>query len=327
MFRSIITKYLLLFFVLNGAVRTQAQHYIFIETENQQKFHIKLDGKTLASSELGFLILSRLSKDTLDFSAMFTNDTIEQHSFSLVMAHADNGYLLKKSAEGYWFLSDRLTMSTILEKQAVIKGGIKVNVDSSKNKFGVMLAQVTNDPGLLANERSKQDGSSVKKSVNDRRLPMQKISEKNKEVHATDPIVLPLSNEVQKTTDGASASLKFNDTVQTKAKLTVTAVPTSVGCSYGLADGKDILTIKKKLLGLDNIEEQIGLVQKLLKSKCITTAQAKDIGVYFIGEASKLKLYTRLHPYVADPASFPELESQFREESNIRMLRKFYTGN
>lgn len=334
--------FLFLFSILTGH-HVYAQHYVFIESERQQKFHLKWEGKTAVSTDLGFLILSGLKADTLAFSIVFPQTDEPESFFQLRLDGRDQGFYLRRNEGKFWVLFNRSSMELIPERAAQHMVRAEAKIDSAV-LFGDMLAQVTNDPGLLKKETTAgQDAKALVKAQGSSKPPVQKLSSVKQGADLDNPLFLPVDLNVRAvSTEQKDLPAAVPNGLQREAPAEgdqPKAVPvkpngqevavitkTRIACSRPTADAKEVQGLVKKLLGIADADGQIALAEKHFKTRCFNTAQAMEIGNYFTDEPSRLRLYMRLYPLVSDPAFFGAVEAQFKEEQHIRTLRALYLG-
>ncbi len=309
-----LTKSLVVVFLAHWVFAAAAQQYVYIEAEGQQRFVVKREGRAFGSNELGFLILSRLASDSFSFSVVLPQEQGKEVFFSVAINQRDQGFLLRKHEKGYWALFNRNTLEMIPEREAMRQTPSDPTINRPQSSFAAMLAEATNDPGLIGMGRNAEEKTAaVATDKASRSLAMQNATERKKPIVLDDPIVQPKAADTPKPAVSPAPQVPV-------------PVATGLRCEGPSLEAKELQTIKKKLLGYVDADQQITAVEKLIKTKCLTTMQAMEIGMYFTDEPSRLKLYSMLYQRISDPAAFGEVESQFRDADNINALRRIYSA-
>ncbi len=128
---------------------SQLNHYIYLQTDNQQPFYIKYNNRIYSSSASGYLILSKLKEGAVELSVGFPKSNQPEQKFQCMLDNADKGYLIKNFAEKGWGLYD-------LQSSAIVYAGagteIKTNnpavitsQPAADDPFANMLSKVTQD--------------------------------------------------------------------------------------------------------------------------------------------------------------------------------------
>ena len=114
--KGVFLKLYLSFFLLlllSFAVQAQSFRFIYIQTENQKPFYIKIDGQTIPSSPSGYIIIPRLTQGTYNSYIGFPKTELTELAVSFIVNDADVGYLLKNDTNQGWYMVDFPTMNPI----------------------------------------------------------------------------------------------------------------------------------------------------------------------------------------------------------------------
>lgn len=130
---------------------SQHNHFLYIQSDNQQLFYVKRSGEVLSSSSTGFIILSKLQPGMHQFTIGFPRDQFPEYEFQVELRGRDRGFTLRNLQEKGWVLTDMQSQETITGRRIG-----KVTQDSepvsygnmSDDLFAVTLASVVNDPGI-----------------------------------------------------------------------------------------------------------------------------------------------------------------------------------
>jgi hypothetical protein len=148
--KGIPVKFLLLSFFLlmfSSAVHAQNFLFIYIQTENQKPFYIKMGGQSIPSSSSGHIIIPRLTQGSYKIAIGFTQS--DQPGFTVIinLNETDVGYILKPDIDKTWYMVDLLNQKPLkTERQLpVVKNEIAfVNGD----EFAKILSEVVNDSSI-----------------------------------------------------------------------------------------------------------------------------------------------------------------------------------
>jgi hypothetical protein len=95
--------FIFLFLALFG-IQAQDLRFIYIQTENQTPFYVKLDDQILSSSSSGYIILPKLTRDSYQILIGFPQKSISDFTVTLNLNGADAGYLLKTDIDESWYV-------------------------------------------------------------------------------------------------------------------------------------------------------------------------------------------------------------------------------
>jgi hypothetical protein len=138
----------------------QQNHFIYIQADDKQTFSVNLNNKTFTSSDIGYVIIPKLTDGKYQLNISFPNNKFPDQQFNCVV-NKDEGYALKNFGDKGWglfnFQSLEVTMAG--DNAAVTPPQIdttKTEGDTTKtqndtvtsNAFGEMLSQVVNDTSL-----------------------------------------------------------------------------------------------------------------------------------------------------------------------------------
>ena len=90
---------------------SQKVYFVYLQSEQEQLFFVKMNEKVYSSTVSGYLILSKLYDSTYFFNVGFPENKWPEQKFSVVVNKKDHGYLLKNFGDKGWGLFDLQTMS------------------------------------------------------------------------------------------------------------------------------------------------------------------------------------------------------------------------
>ena len=197
--------YLLLFAIMMMGLQAYSQlnHFIYLQTDNQQPFYIKYNNRIYSSSAAGYLIISKLSDGPVNFTVGFPKSDLPELQFQSVIEKVDKGYLIKNFGEKGWALYD-LQNSTVTYTS--VATGSKTN-ETIVNKN----QQAADDP--FANMLSKITQDSTVKNVT-------VMKQEKPVVDNPKPIVSPVSNVQQEVKDSVKTAITQQPVSTTEAAAT-----------------------------------------------------------------------------------------------------------
>ena len=130
-----------------SAAFSQKQYFIYLQSEPEQAFLIKMNEKIHSSTSSGYLILSRLRDSSYNFSVGFPQNKWPEQKFIVDVKAKDQGYLLKNFGEKGWGLFDIQTMA-IQMGLAVTNSPSQKTEQKEVSEFTNILSKAANDPSL-----------------------------------------------------------------------------------------------------------------------------------------------------------------------------------
>lgn len=127
----------------------QKIYFIYIQSEQDQPFFVRLDNKVQSSSASGYIILSKLLDSTYTFTIGFPKDKWKEQKFTVKVDRKDHGFLLKNFGEKGWGLFDLQTMGVIMSLAAADKEPASMATEKQEvSEFTELLVKATGDPSL-----------------------------------------------------------------------------------------------------------------------------------------------------------------------------------
>ncbi|PZP47821.1 MAG: hypothetical protein DI598_10635 [Pseudopedobacter saltans] len=138
--------------------------------------------------------------------------------------------------------------------------------------------------------------------------------------------------EVSKTTDNKSSNLglfsgdeetKNNSKTSAKSKDESSDMESKSSSSKeifnstctNIVTDKDVEKIRKKMIAKSSDEDMIAVVRKYVDTKCIYTAQVKELGGLLISDNGRFALYRILYPNVYDGNQYATLKDQLLDKN------------
>lgn len=131
---------------------SQQHHYLFLQSEAQQAFYVRYDGRIMVSGTAGYIILSKLKESDVKFGLGFSAGNQTELNFELSTNRQDKGYLIKQFGEKGWGLFDLQTgdVQYAIAPEVKSNGSSASSADTivsapANDPFAEMLSQVTKD--------------------------------------------------------------------------------------------------------------------------------------------------------------------------------------
>lgn len=150
-FSIIWRKYFILCALLFLGFGTYAQqnHFIYLQTENNQLFYVKMNGKVISSSSAGYLILPDLPDGTLQLTVGFPKNEFPEEKFDVGINNKNEGYLLKNLNEKGWVLFNLQSLAIIERSSIASSVAAVVTTNKNDDAFSSLLANAVNDSSLF----------------------------------------------------------------------------------------------------------------------------------------------------------------------------------
>jgi len=150
---------------------SQKIYFVYLQTDLEQPFYVKLDKKIYSSSASGYLILAKLKDTTYSFTVGFPQGKSPEQNFSVKINQKDHGYLIKNFGDKGWGLFDLQTLTVQMANSGTSRLGNK-QVEESKNIsfFTDILSKAADDPTLRERsvqvvEKEKTAGTSIQETA------------------------------------------------------------------------------------------------------------------------------------------------------------------
>lgn len=161
--------FLLLTVLAFGAAEAQQARYIYIQSENNQPYYVRLNGTTFSSSASGYLLIPQLSSGDYTIQLGFPRTNAE-YGFHFQLGQEDRGFSLKLGVDNSWSLFDMVSFNSI-------KGSL-----------------VTSKPAEQATAESK----APEQKVPEQKAADPKVTEPKTVVETRQPVVTPAAATTEK---------------------------------------------------------------------------------------------------------------------------------
>lgn len=129
-----------------GLVSAQRRWFLYLQSEQEQPFFVKMNDKVYSASSSGYLILSQLSDSSYTFGVGFPQARWPEQRFTVNIRQGDKGYLLKYLPEKGWGLFDLQTAELVMPSQNTT-GGVKME-KVPVSSFTEVLSKASSDTTL-----------------------------------------------------------------------------------------------------------------------------------------------------------------------------------
>ncbi|HMU46677.1 MAG TPA: hypothetical protein PKC72_09935 [Chitinophagaceae bacterium] len=147
-------------------VSSQKVFFVYVQSENEDPFFIKMEGNIYSSSGSGYLILPKLRDTTYSIKLGFSQNKWPEQNFSININHKDHGFILKNLKDKGWGLFDLQSMEILMSSNKTsseVKNEVKSNKDDSE--FSDILAKATGDPSIKESNNRVEENKGQKKDA------------------------------------------------------------------------------------------------------------------------------------------------------------------
>ena len=144
---------LILVFCVSLSLSAQEKHFIYLQTESNQPFYVKMNNNILSSSSAGYIILPKLQKGTQTFFIGFPKSTRPEQKFEVNVEDANKGYLIKNFDENGYALFDLQSLALVKNTGSDVVVTKPAEAAKDNNAFSQLLANVVHDSTILQNNK------------------------------------------------------------------------------------------------------------------------------------------------------------------------------
>lgn len=137
----------LIMITISYTASSQRVYFVYLQTEQEQPFFVRMDEKVYSSTASGYLILSRLRDSVYQFTVGFPQGRYPEQKFAVTIKAKDHGFLLKNFGEKGWGLFDLQTMSVQMAIPSQREGVIRTE-KKEVTAFTEILARAADDSTL-----------------------------------------------------------------------------------------------------------------------------------------------------------------------------------
>lgn len=384
-FRFKKTLLLLFVFFFSKLIYAQQVSFVYLQTENQQPFYVRVGEKIFSSTSSGSVLLSNLIDSTYTIKIGLQGNKPNEKAYELKIHNKDFGLLLKINEGNIWSLVN-LQTNEILEP---ILGKETITIKSEKrivSAFTEMLALAADDSTLKESQVIALEEVLKEQAIVIEKSTIGIIPEKQQVEIVQRPNITFINNEKEEpyqkssvvlfaesnTTEGfgliffdeysngqidtvniliESSKINLLNNLEKKGikndeKLFVEIIPTpevkivsekkdSINVSkidnktkrdscIHFATMEDFMLLRKLMASELTDSSMLQVGQQIMKLKCYTVNQVKNLGALFLTDESKFNFYKNAFLYLVDPENFALLQMELKEGKYIDLLKTIY---
>ncbi len=134
----------------------QNGHYLFIQTENNQPFYLRLMGANLSSNATGYLLIPKLTNGEYELNIGFAQSEKEQ-KFIIKIEGKDLGFSLKHELDNNWSLFNLVDFTSLK--------GISVNAEPKEAKKQPEEVELPTEPIKQVSKEQELKANPIKEVV------------------------------------------------------------------------------------------------------------------------------------------------------------------
>lgn len=142
----------LLTVVIATGVQAQKEYFVYLQSEENKPFYVRMNEKTYSSSSSGYLILSKMRDSSHTFRVGWPSGGDDQVYFTVPVAGRDRGFLLKNFPGQGWGLFDLQNLELLKSHGAPAEKGTVRMEPKEVSAFTDVLSRAANDPSLRMQE-------------------------------------------------------------------------------------------------------------------------------------------------------------------------------
>lgn len=325
--RAIILYFTLVLMSL-GAV-AQQYRFIYLQTENQQTFYVKLNEVHYSSSPSGYLIIPKLTDGTYRLLIGFPRNEYPMQEVTCVINGKDEGYLLKNLGNESWGLFNLNTFelakadpgevkeSKVSEKDESFEGVLSdvVETDLKKPKSGKRKkGQKEAEPEVLQQSISTEITRVITKHKNGKEQYVYAVMndgvQDSVEVVWLDAESAKEKKVVLGEKPVSQPVVRFEEPVKQAETDAVKMVNSNCKKTAG---EKEFLKLRKNMAAKSSQSAMIEVAQKAFKKHCYTTEQINGLAVLLTSDDMRYKLLDAAYPFTEDSDNFSSLRSLLKD--------------
>ena len=150
---SSLSRYLAMTCIMLGVWFTgtaQQEYFIFLQSDQQQPFYVRVGEKIYSSSPVGHLVVSGLKDSTYSLHIGFPKNQHPEMEFVIPVSKKDQGFQLKDMGDQGWNLFNFLTLQLLKPKSSAPKSSAYApDIKKKTDNYSRLMAGVVNDTAVL----------------------------------------------------------------------------------------------------------------------------------------------------------------------------------
>jgi hypothetical protein len=291
---------LLFFLQAFSEVSAQRNTYIYIQTENNQLFYVKLNGKILNASEGGFIIIPKIQPGNYEVTLGFPKNVYPSSKFTINVSNSSLAYLFKNLGSNGWALVNRVTshVQYPIANTSEVVSIQKVPLVATNNNFDSVAAA---RPTKITNNASNIFKNTITKLSQNQSDSAFRASYLDAEIGKTINIYIPFEKELP-------------------------VVPKTIECTSQATDSLLAVTIAE-MNAIQDTYDKLLAIKNNISTVCFATSQISKIGKYLPSDEARYKLFEFAYPYVIDQNQYFKLTDDFSESIYKQMLIRLINKN
>ncbi|MFT3980204.1 MAG: DUF4476 domain-containing protein [Ferruginibacter sp.] len=154
-----------------AAANAQHNHFVYLQSDNNQPFYVRVGDKLYSSSSSGYVIIPKLQQGSYSLNVGFPKNEWPQQSLPVEIGGKDLGFLLKNFDGKGWGLFNMQTMDITMAGSAA-KPPVSQNNTAKSDDFSNTLADVVNTPSIKDVKKEQPAPKEEKKPEPEKREPV-----------------------------------------------------------------------------------------------------------------------------------------------------------
>jgi Domain of unknown function (DUF4476) len=311
-----------------SSVFSQKVYFVYLQSESEQPFFVKMNDKLYSSAASGYLILSKLRDSSYNFTVGFPQNKWPEQQFSVDIRSADHGYLLKNFGDKGWGLFDLQTLAVNMGNAISSQNNIVKTEPKQVSAFTDVLSKAANDPSLkekpvIVKAEEKPAIPVIPAIVKEEKaqvvntIPVEKIAEpvvKKEEV----AIVVPQVSEPEKMKESVSQAAVISGKNSKVTRRAESSTTDGFGVLYtdeyenGKTDTIRILIPNPKVPFVQRVEQKQVATEKVTAVIQPISTKASNNCTSMASEADFLKLRKKMAAEATDDAMLTAAKKVFK---------------
>ena len=143
--KKLFKLFVFLFFA-SASLHAQKVYFIYLQTDNQQPFYVRMGDKIYNSTTAGYLILSNLHDSIYSLNIGIQGSEVADQPYSIPVNKKDQGFLIKNFGDKGWGLFNLTSMATIMPQSKPANSAQTAKTEKREdNAFTNLLAKAADD--------------------------------------------------------------------------------------------------------------------------------------------------------------------------------------
>lgn len=178
-----LLSFLILIFLSGYSVTAQSTSFIHIQSENNNAFSVKWNGKIYTSSATGYLVIPQIPVGEQVLVFGFQDTSLPAYTFSLTMDDKPHAFTLKQSISNTWSLFDMVSFAVITgsqkPKEKETNPILVISKPAESEKKPVIEIRDTTSPAISKESLVITKEKPIPKKLKSTEPPIEKIFDKS----------------------------------------------------------------------------------------------------------------------------------------------------